>query len=654
MRFIALIISLLGAGISVGQSVQQWESHGDKSFEERDYYGAAIYYKMAIDVDDSNMDMWLKYALSLEGYHDYKKAEEAFQYIWDNYDDPRFEISQYHLAEMQKSNGKYRQAYLNFKDFDAGYYNRVAYEVQKSGQETGACRWAMSAKSDSSLFQVKQMGDFVNTTHSEFSPFMVDDTTLYFTSFRYQSEENKSKVQKEDEDSKVGLWKAIMTDSTQAEAEAINPEYLPTEQNLANGCYSPDGNRFVFSVCDESYSCYLWMAKKDEAGNWLAAEKMNEMINPEGYNTTQPSIHIIQGREILLLSSNRPRGRGKMDIWWSVFDKFRQEYGRPRNLGRNINTKGNEITPYWLADSSHFYFSSDWHYGFGGYDIFYAKGVLKSLMAPVNLGIPVNSPANDMYYKEYPSTGLSLFTSNRLGSKAAKGRTCCNDIYYAERLEPKIVEEEIVYVDSVPEEVLEEELVIVQDLLPLSLFFHNDQPNPNSWSDTTSLTYRQAYGTYYHMVEEYVKANRDIATRGTRDSLETETRAFFDGKVKYGIDRLDEAMDLIMRQVSNGQVIELTIKGFASPLAASDYNKNLTQRRITSLVNYIKAYKGGEFLPYLDPNKNGGKLTIIEEPYGESQSASHVSDDHTDKRRSIFGLSAAQERRIEIIHVEKK
>ena len=96
--------------------------------------------------------------------------------------------------------------------------------------------------------------------------------------------------------------------------------------------------------------------------------------------------------------------------------------------------------------------------------------------------------------------------------------------------------------------------------------------------------------------------------------------------------------------------IEITIKGFASPLARSDYNLNLTKRRIASFKNYIYTYKEGAFNRYL----SAGDFTIIEEAFGESKADSTISDRLENEAGSIYSIGAAKERRIEILRVERK
>ena len=93
--------------------------------------------------------------------------------------------------------------------------------------------------------------------------------------------------------------------------------------------------------------------------------------------------------------------------------------------------------------------------------------------------------------------------------------------------------------------------------------------------------------------------------------------------------------------------IEITIKGFASPLAKDDYNTNLSKRRISSLVNYFNTVDSGALKPFIET----GRLILKSAPFGENKSNLSASDNVKDTKRSIYSPKAAIERRIEIQEV---
>src|SRR5690606_26407822 len=123
---------------------------------------------------------------------------------------------------------------------------------------------------------------------------------------------------------------------------------------------------------------------------------------------------------------------------------------------------------------------------------------------------------------------------------------------------------------------------------------------------------------------------------------------FFDQQVEEGRRILIELIDALLPVLENGDSITLAVRGFASPLAKSDYNNNLSLRRISSLENELRSAKNGALLPFIQ----SGVLKIERLPFGEEKADSDVSDDLYDTKRSVYSVPAMKERRIEIEAME--
>lgn len=113
-----------------------------------------------------------------------------------------------------------------------------------------------------------------------------------------------------------------------------------------------------------------------------------------------------------------------------------------------------------------------------------------------------------------------------------------------------------------------------------------------------------------------------------------------------------EKFALLLEQVlAKNEKVKITMKGYCSPLASTDYNVNLAKRRISSLRNYFNEYKGGMFVKYVDnPDSTRGSITYEDVEIGELP-ISRVSDDLKDKKNSVYSPFAARERKIQIIAV---
>ena len=174
----------------------------------------------------------------------------------------------------------------------------------------------------------------------------------------------------------------------------------------------------------------------------------------------------------------------------------------------------------------------------------------------------------------------------------------------------------------------------VKKYLPLELYFHNDEPDCCSMSVTTSKTYKDAYISYFQMKDEYEHQNPALNN-------------FFEEELRANYNKLNIIFNILLGDLNKGNKIELQIRGYASPLHKPRYNHNLSQRRISSFINYLIQYKGGILKGYI----HSQNLNITELSFGESTSSESISDDPYDKKKSIYSIDAMRERKIEIIDV---
>jgi hypothetical protein len=101
---------------------------------------------------------------------------------------------------------------------------------------------------------------------------------------------------------------------------------------------------------------------------------------------------------------------------------------------------------------------------------------------------------------------------------------------------------------------------------------------------------------------------------------------------------------------AEGKKITISLRGYTSPRAQSDYNDRLADRRIASVRNEFAQWQNQALKPYIQ----SGQLKIIALPYGESKANAAVSDDLADRRNSIYTPAAARERRVEIEEVSEQ
>jgi hypothetical protein len=635
--FIVCLIAFASAGFS--QTQKQWLKHADKSFDERDYYGASLYYRNAMLVDSSNLSVVYKYAESLRLYNEYRLAQQYYNYVYTKDRVKNFPECLYWLATMKKFNGEYIEARKNFIQFASTYKPKDSFFYKKAEQEAKSCEYAMELRRDTITVNIFNLGDSVNTINSEFNALPVNDSTLIFSSLRSEKMRDKSTVK--DRDYFLKIYKAERVDSLWKIKNELDSVINKAGFHNANSSFSPDHQKFYFSRCDNDMKCFIHVSELKD-GQWQQAKKLNDSINYPGYTATQPFIIKIDNNEVLFFVSDRPGGRGKLDIWFSTFENG--DFLAPVNLGPVINSIDDEISPWYDGKNKTLYFSSSWHYGLGGYDIFKSAYEGTQFNKPQNIGYPFNTSVNDFYFTFDAGTKTGFLTSNRKGSVFRKGETCCNDLWYYKMFE-KVVP------DTTPAVVVNS-LDELMKFIPVKLYFQNDEPNPRSRDTLTALNYLTTYRQYKEMFGDYKENYSKGLTGEKKLTAQDSVNSFFENYIDKGVQNLELFTELLLKELEKGNKLDLMVKGNASSLAKSDYNVHLTLRRISSLENYLREYKDGVFVPYLtDSAGNGGSLKIIRIPMGEYKANEYLSDNLNDKKNSVYSIAAAIHRNIEIVSV---
>lgn len=646
MRAIILIILTFSVTFLYGQKIQENTVMGDQAFAEGDYYSAAQYYHKALMADTTRLKTAEKYADACRLFFNYAEAEKWYEFILRNDQKQKFPDALFWLGMMQKSTGQYPAAEKSFADYAAMPPGKNEALTRQALAEAQACRWAETARKDSLKVIIRHLDRNINTPYSDFGGTQWGDSLLLFSSLRLQSDV-------EYESLPDGIYLTNIYQSRITPAGPAKAEILPNKLNLAgmhnaNICFTADKKTFFFTRCPEErrpdLKCQLFMVKLKN-GKWQKPVLLDERFNLPGYTSTQPAVATNDKEEILYFVSDRPGGMGGNDIWYSVIKKYK--LGDPVNLGSIVNTPGNEITPFWDNKLRTLYFSSDQHRGFGGYDIFKTSGGYNQWAIPANIGYPLNTSYNDLYFTLNSFDSAGYLTSNRPGSYFIKSQTCCNDLYSWEFIKPAVIIPQKQKKDSLP-------LVDkVRELLPLTLYFHNDVPGSRPSLMSTRLNYKTTVADYYVLKDKYLAEYTKGLPEMEKDKAIAEMNQFFDDFVLKGLNRLEQLTQLLLEDLAGGAQVKLTIKGFTSPLNTAEYNKNLAKRRIASLLNFFREYHDGVFKPYLEKTAaNGGKMEIFEEAIGEEQAPKMVSDNPNDARNSVYSRAAALERRIQILYYQ--
>jgi tetratricopeptide (TPR) repeat protein len=630
---VVFLFTVLG-GLHAQSKLGSYLKYAQEKYEKGDYYYAVELYEKAMDLDSNSVSILWNYAETLKAYKDYRKAEYYYGKVYEREEGGIYPMSLINYGLMQKQNGSYDAAIETFKKAKKKFTkDKKSYMYLKAKRELESCLWAKTALKDTANVVFSRLPETVNTTNSEFGHNLWNNV-LYFSSLRADSINANEEVFTIDY--KTRLYSSKL-DSVFEPSKRIKDLFFE-KLNTGNGSFSLDGTRFYFSLCaDESYNykCKIMVASYRD-NKWFMIDSLGEIINEAGSNTTMPHIGLLEGNEVLFFASDREGTQGGMDLWYSII-KNGNQYSKVKNL-KTLNSIDNELSPWWDEKSKKMYFSSSWHDGFGGYDILSSQFTTE-FAVPQNIGIPFNSPANDLYY--FKSGDTSYFSSNRIGVLYSKNPTCCSDIFSAH---PPVI-----ILPPTPVETLAD----LNKRLPVTLYFHNDCPDPKSRDTVTRVNYITSYGEYRELLEKYQAEYSTGLVNEKAEEAKEDIESFFIEYVDQGVKDLNLFRDLLLEELKKGAKINITVKGFASPLAKTDYNVNLTKRRISSLENYLMEYDNGLFKPYLTNSApNGGKVIFTQVPFGEYTANKLTSDNFHDQKNSVYSRSAAIERKIEIQSVD--
>lgn len=636
-RFLVVCCFLFGNGLLFGQNeFRKFSDFADEQYNSGNYSYALNYFNQAMAIDSSNCELLWKISLCHQALKNYPTAASYFSKVYAKEEGRIYPTSLLNWALMEKQSGNYEKAIELLKIAKKKYAkDKKDYTYFKAKREFESCLWAQTAKKDTTDLATLSFAEKINTPFSEFGH-TIANNTLYFSSLRADSSSTSDEIFSNNYSNKLFYYSLDKTETIPI--KALNK----TEEHVSNGSFSLDGKRFYFSKCKQdssAYNCKIYCAKKNEE-TWNDSEELGEIINTPAASTSMPSIGEINGQEVLFYCSNKVEGKGGFDIYYSLIKQNGNQYSKPKALS-SINSPDNEVTPWFNNTTKTLYFASSWWDGFGGLDVFstvvhndFKVGV------PVNKGLPINSCANDNYYFE--STDSLFVSSNRLGALYTNIPTCCSDIFAFQH--PKV---------TIPP-TKKETFITLNKRLPVTLYFHNDVPNPRSTEQTTTINYATTYTEYSLLAETYKKEYTKGLTADAALNAEEDIESFFTEYVAKGVRDLALFNDLLAQELEKGNHIQLNVRGFASPLAKTDYNINLTKRRIQSLVNELKVYKNGQLLPYLNGTAfNGARLIINEIPTGEYAANKLTSDNPNDTKNSIYSRAAAIERKIEIQSVEE-
>ena len=406
---------------------------GDVALSQGDFYNAIQHYKMIIDKDSSRLELSYNYAEACRLYFQYDEAMIMYDYIIRNDEKGKYPLSYIWMADISKTKGRYKKAKGYYEAFIAGYQVKTDFWYKKAVHEVEALDTSIILKEHEANYAISNLGLDVNTSYSELSPFYISDSALYFSSLRVSEGQIESNEELEKNNFKI--FKAYKEDGVWLIDEGYQSNLNDEKYHIGNYVVRQDGKLAYFTRCKSasasSLQCAIYMADINDEGQFENIEKLPESVNAPGFNNTQLALAENSDNEsCLIFASDRPGGYGQMDLWSADLNVS----GRPkkaRNLGASINSPGNELSPYFSKLNKRLYFSSDWHPGLGGLDVFETVYDTENefYRHPKNVGRPINTPNDELFYILKDDSSGGFLATNREGAFFINEEHCCHDLY---------------------------------------------------------------------------------------------------------------------------------------------------------------------------------------------------------------------------------
>ena len=423
-----IVFLVLGLAFSIpafGQTKKAFLKAADEAVLQSNYYGALTWYQEALEFDTTSLEVNYAVAEAAEKFNAYGLAAKHYQYVLDNDTEGVYPETSFRLANMRMMLGEYEPATDAFNI----YLGEHSDENPKltAGAKTALQKLAFAkeraAVVDTTII-IERLADGINTPYSEFGGQDLNGE-LYYSSHQFTyKDKNKNKD--------VLLGRIMKRDGV--EGTPLGSTLDIKGKSVANGSWNHDGTKLYFSVCDyindDTLKCALYVTEVVNDSTFSEPEMLPATVNDTSGTSTMPFIHYDADTKVetLYFVSDRQGGAGGLDIYSYVLNQA-NALARPLS---DLNTAGNDITPFYDGAEKKLYFSSDGRQGLGGYDVYTSSmNTVGTWSAVEHMVPPVNSSYHDIYYRLKSEGNDAYLSSNRVGASFIdEGQeACCFDIY---------------------------------------------------------------------------------------------------------------------------------------------------------------------------------------------------------------------------------
>lgn len=378
-------------------------NQGMEFYDFLDYQNAEILFREAVSSDPK---FYEAYMMLGELYTKQKKFTDAAANYFTavKLDSTSYKPVFFSLANAEIMSGDYLNALNHYKTYLRNKGNSEKNRLL-AVKNIKNCEFAIEAMKKPVSFNPVSVGSSINTDEDEYWPSITaDGQTLMFTRQVYAGSGPLGSAQED-------FYLSFLSDS--GWGKAVNAgEPLNTKNNEGAQTLSSSGNYMYFTACDRPGglgSCDIYFSAYNN-GRWTIPYNIGAPVNTSSWEST-PSVSA--DGNMLFFASSRPGGFGGKDLWVS-FITDKGKWAPPVNLGKTINTEGDEMSPFIHFDGKTLYFASDGRPGMGGFDIYMSRmNDDTTWTQPQNLGYPINTSSDDMGLVIEAGGQKAFFSSKR-------------------------------------------------------------------------------------------------------------------------------------------------------------------------------------------------------------------------------------------------
>lgn len=245
-------------------------------------------------------------------------------------------------------------------------------------QQISACNNAPALMASPVRFTAEIVDHKFNDSNDNFFPVVSSDgrSIAFMTSMKFYDAIMVSKLVRND-------WTTPLN---------ITPQLQSDGDHYVS--YISAGGDMILLSKDDNINSDIWISRSD-GSRWEPARKLKKEINTKYWEAHG---YITEDGTTMIFSSDRPGGFGGLDLYISKLGPD-GEWGKPVNMGPEINTPFNDDRPFLIKNGTVLFFASQGHYNMGGYDIFRSDMQYNGLWSkPVNIGYPLNTPDDNIFF----------------------------------------------------------------------------------------------------------------------------------------------------------------------------------------------------------------------------------------------------------------